>query len=182
MEEIVVYGKKGSLVALAAASLLFAVLSVYFPFSGYEPSSRDSSGSLMKLLLPGLLYVGLPLFGLLFIYACYRLLKSTPVVIVDQTGVTDNASFWSAGLIRWEEIKKIFIFNHMTKRYIGIILFDINTLLSRQSAIKRSIIKYTQKQMSAPIAIPEDALPMSADNLLAKIQKYRGQLTQDNLQ
>ena len=179
MKDIVIYSSKSYLMAMAAACLLFAGFSTYFLIYGYNISGRDALGQFLKLLTPGIFYIGAPMFGLLLIYVCYRLLKPTPSVIINREGIVDNASVFSAGMIRWEEIKSMFIYKYMGKPFLGIIPVDIETILARQSGIKRFLFRVNKGMTQAPFAIPEVGLPMSVAELLAKIQLYRESLSRD---
>ncbi len=179
MKDIVIYSSKSYLMAMAAACLLFSGFSTYVLIYGYNISGRDVIGQFIKSLTPGIFYIGAPMFGLLFIYACYRLLKPMPSVIINREGIFDNASAFSAGMIRWEEIKSMFIYKYLGKPFLGIIPVNIETILARQSIIKRFLFRMNKGMSQAPFAIPEAGLPMSVEELLAKIQLYRNSLSQD---
>jgi hypothetical protein len=164
---------------MAAGCLLFVVASLYFSIYGYNISGRDALGQFFKSITPGIFYIGAPLFSLPLIYICYRLLKPAPSVIINQEGIFDNASAFGAGMIRWEEIKSMFTYKYMGQPFIGIIPVNIETILARQSIIKRFLFRMNKGMTQAPFAIPESVLPMSVEELLTKIQSYRKSLSQD---
>lgn len=179
MKDIVIYPKKRSLIIMAAGCLLFVGASLYFIIYGYNISGRDALGQFFKAITPEIFYIGAPLFSLLLIYICYRLLKPAPSVIINEEGIFDNASVFGAGLIRWEEIESMFLYKIMDNSFLGIVPVDIETILARQSVIKRFSFKMNKGMTQAPFAIPEVVLPMSVEELLAKIQLYRSSLSQD---
>jgi hypothetical protein len=178
MNDIVIHSSKSYLMALAAACLLFVGGSVYPLIYGYEIPGEDVMGEFFRWVTPEIFYMG-TLFTLPFIYCCYRLLKPMPSVIINREGIFDNASALSAGMIRWEEIERIFIYKVMDKPFLGIVPVDIKTVLARQSSIKRLFFRMCEVVSTAPFAIPEGGLPMTAEELLAKIQLYRESLSQD---
>jgi hypothetical protein len=178
MHDIVIYGSRGYLAAMAAACLLFVGGSVYPLIYGYDVPGGDALGEFFRSVTPGIFYMG-TLFTLPFVYACYRLLKPTPSVIINREGIIDNASALGAGMIRWEEIKGVFIYQVMGKQFLGITPVDVETVLARQSGIKRFFFRLNKGVATAPFAIPEGGLPMTAEELLAKFQLYRNSLSQD---
>jgi hypothetical protein len=179
MQDIVIYSSKRYLLAVGAGSLLFVVASLYFIIYGYNISGRDSLGEFFRAITPEIFYLAAPLFSLGFIYACYRLLKPTPSVIINREGIFDNASALGAGLIRWEEIKSVFIYNLMNNKFLGIVPVNVETILARQSGVKRFFLKMGKGMSPAPFSIPQGGLPMKVEELLAKIESYRKSLSQD---
>ena len=176
MKDIVVYPNKRYLIAMAAGCLLFVGGCIYPLIYGYKISGRDALGQFFKAITPGIFYIGAPLFSLPLIYICYRLLKPSPSVIINQEGIFDNASVFGAGMIRWEEIESMFIYKIMDNSFLGIIPVNLETILARQSIIKRFLFRLNKGMSQAPFAIPAGGLPMSVEELLAKIQLYRKSL------
>jgi hypothetical protein len=163
---------------MAGLSLLMVGLSIYPLIYPFEITGQDGMGRFFKSITPGLFYISAPLFSLPLLYSCYRLLKRSPALIISQEGIFDNASIFSAGMIRWEEIKSLFIYNVMDNRLLGIIPFDVETILARQSSVKRFLLRIGNDSSAAPFAIPEDALPMSLEEFLVTIEKYRNNRSQ----
>ena len=172
MKDIVVYSHRWYLM-LAGISLLMVGLSIYPIIYPFEITGQDAAGRFLKSITPGLFYVSAPLFSLPLLYTCYRLLKRSPALIISEEGIFDDASIFSAGMIRWEEIESMFIYNVMDNRLLGIIPFDVETILARQSPVKRFLMRIGNDSSAAPFAIPEDALPMSLEQFLVKIEPYR---------
>lgn len=173
MTDIVIYPDKRYLLALAAGCLLLTGGSIYLIIYGYDVSGRDSVGQFFKAITPGIFYIGVPMFSLLLIYICYRLLHPMPSVIINQEGIFDNASLFGAGMLRWEEIENMFVYQIMDSKFLGLVPADPETVIARQPAIKRFFFKMGKGMSPAPFAIPEDGLPMPAEELLAKAQLYR---------
>jgi hypothetical protein len=168
MEDIVIYASKLKLLAMAAVCLAFEGFFVHFLLYGLSEGRAP-----FKEYIPAILYLGAPVVGLLFVYLCYRLLRPQPAVVINREGIFDNASIFSAGLIRWEKIKSVFTYQVMNHSLLGIIPVDLETIIGRQPAIKRFFFKLGGKGSPVPFAIPGGVLPMSAEELLTKIQAYK---------
>jgi len=179
MSELVIYPKTRSLLMMIGGCLLLIVACVYPLVYGFEIEGRDSLGRFFAGITPEIFYIGAPLFTLPFLYLCYRLVKPAPSIVVNEEGILDNASAFGAGLIRWEEIKSMFIYEFMGHKFLGIIPVDEQTILARQSPIKRSLFKMGSQGQPAPFAIPGTVLPMPVEELLAKIQLYQQRPTED---
>lgn len=143
---------------------------------GFNISGKDTLGQFFKLITPEIFYIGAPLFSLLLIYVCFRLLKPSPSVVINEEGMFDNASAFSAGMIRWEEIDRMFIYKIMDNPFLGIVPFNLEPILARQSAIKRFFFRMNKSTTQAPFAIPQAGLPMSVEELLEEIKLYRESL------
>jgi hypothetical protein len=179
MNDVVIYPNKRFLIAMAVGCLAMVSACILPLVYELDIGGNDALGRFFQAITPGIFYVGAPLFGLLLVYACYRLLKPAPSVIINQEGIFDNASIFGAGLIRWEEIKSMFVYAIGNNPFLGIVPVDIETVLARQSGIKRFIFRMNKGMTEAPFAIPGGGLPITADELLAKIESYRKQISPD---
>lgn len=168
MDDIVIYASKLKLLGLAAFCLVFEGFFVHFLVYGLSEGRTP-----FKAYIPAILYIGGPVMGLLFIYLCYRLPKPKPAVVINDEGIFDNASIFSAGLIRWEKITSVFTYKVMDNSLLGIVPVDLETIIARQSAIKRFFFKLGGEGSLAPFAIPGSVLPMSPEELLTKVQAYQ---------
>ncbi|HWN09983.1 MAG TPA: STM3941 family protein [Pyrinomonadaceae bacterium] len=180
MEDVVIFSSKRYLAAMAGGCLLFAVGCIYPLVYGFDISDRDALGRFFQLITPEIFYLGAPLAILGFIYSSYRLLKPTPAIIINREGIVDNASALGAGLIRWEEIQSMFIYDVMGNRLLGIIPVNLEAILARQSGLKRFFFNLGKSMQAAPFSIPEGGLPMKLEDLLARIQGYREGLSPDS--
>ena len=178
MKDIVIFPNKRYLLAMAAGCLLLIGGCLYPLIYGYNISGRDALGWFFQAITPEIFYLGAPLFSLPLIYICYRLVKPRPSVIINQEGIFDNASAFGAGMIRWEEIESMFIYKIMENPFLGIVPVNLDTILARQSGIKRFLFRMNKGMSQAPFAIPQGGLPVSVEELLAEIQSYRKSLSQ----
>ena len=173
MNDIVIFAKKTKLLGLGLVCLVFEAIFVIFFVYGF-PDDRESSGS----FVPVVLIIGALMFGAILIYVCFRLLNPAPVVIINREGIVDNASAFSAGLIHWYEIRTMFVYQVVNEPMLGIVPFDTQPIIARQSPVKRFFFKLLKAgSEGAPFSIPGTMLPMSAEELLAKILQYHEKLS-----
>jgi hypothetical protein len=171
MNELVIYPSKFKMVLLTAGALIFVCVGLAFAIW------RDEAG-LTFWEFAFMAWVVIPFFGFCFLYACYRLIVPKPALIINHRGIFDNASALSAGLVEWDEIDKVFIYEYQGQRILGIIPLDVKAFLERQPVFKRWLMKVNTRLVEAPINIPQSTLPVKVDELVLKIlevhQNYVG--------
>lgn len=164
MPAFTVYPSKGKLVLLTAGSLVFVV--------GGSFIIRDASVPLILRVVGG--YAGIVFFGMCLAYGLYRLMRPVPMLVISQQGLFENASAVGAGWLKWSEIKDVKIYRFMSQRFLGIIPVDLNAVLGRMSAWKRVLMRTNTRLVEAPFNVPEATLPLSLEDLLVRINAFRG--------
>ena len=117
-------------------------------------------------------YVGILLFGLVGFFFLSRLLSPKPAVVIDGSGLLDNASAVNAGLIPWAEIKDVRVSSFRNQRFLAIYVNDPEKYLSRANPIKRAVMRANQSMVGTAITIPLSALSVSSEELLSILGKY----------
>ena len=168
MDDIVVYPSKSKLLGIALAALIFAAAGLWTGIQGKEIG-------LSGLLIFVAAYLGVPFFLGCMVYAIYRVAVPRPSVIINAQGIYDNATLTGAGMIQWEEIAKIIHYQYMGQQFLGIIPADIQAVITRQPFLKRMVMRRSMGMVQAPFNIPQNILPMTAEELLARIRRFRGQ-------
>jgi hypothetical protein len=166
-DRIIVYPSRWKLVLLALGSLVFVFLCALIVLGWF--------GADFSLLVLVAAYVGVPFFSLCFVYWAYRLLRRKPSLVVDERGIYDNASAIGAGWLGWEEIKEMYVFEYQGQTMLGIVPEDEEAILSRQSTLKRLIMRINTGVLGVEslINIPQTALPISVEELLARAEQFR---------
>jgi hypothetical protein len=167
MSELVIYPSKFRLFLLAVISLIFIWLGVDFVMWQEAPAVFTFRWIAFISL------AGFPLFCVCFLYCCYRLIVPKPAVIVNHIGIFDNAVVFSAGLVKWDEIADVFVYNYGRRRFLGIVTLDTEAFLQRQPVFKKWLMKVGMRLGDPPILIPQSILPMKVDELMSRIQEYR---------
>ena len=96
MKEPIIIPKKGAVNLLyLAGALVFTGLCLVFSFSSfsYLPSGHQT---LMAVLKP-ILFFGIFFFGLCSYYYAKRIFQDRPLLLVDETGVTDHSTAFAVG-------------------------------------------------------------------------------------
>jgi hypothetical protein len=106
--------------------------------------------------------------------ACFvvRLLWPVPMLVIDDKGLTDNASLLGAGFMAWREIGRVEIEEVLQQEYLAIYAVDVEQVLARCNPIKRAIMRINQRMAGTPLLLPMAALAMNGDELLAAVRPH----------
>lgn len=121
MDELKIFPNKKILRLLLLGAVIFVVIGV------------------LMLLWPGLdvgaRFIGglcLAFFGACGTYLVRRLRDPSPALVIDDSGIIDNASAAGAGRVYWAEIAEARICSYRGHRFLGIYLNDPATIIKRQ--------------------------------------------------
>lgn len=107
--------------------------------------------------------------------------QQLPIVILSPDGITVRTLGTQVGLIPWEEISEIRAYN-LLYRFVGIVPRDSDGLCRRMGTIRALLLRLNSWVIPlyrlfgvfvAPINIPQEYLPITADELAARIGDYR---------
>ena len=164
--KVEIYPSRGRLVLPGFASLFFVLLGLWLGFGGEAsgiPGWRVVAGS----------YLGVPFFSACLCYAAYRLIARRPALVLCLEGIVDQGSAVSAGLVRWEEIERIFAGSIQQQSFVSIAVKSPDDFLARVGGVKAKLMRMNIGLVGAPVNIPVDALPMTVDEVLQTIQEFR---------
>jgi hypothetical protein len=159
-----VYADKVTLIFVLIACFVFVTLGILGAIFAAER---------LSLVAGIIILLAITFFGVGFVYTFRVLVSHKPLLIINSEGVFDNASAFGVGLIRWEEIAKIFPYTLMNTPYLAIVPKDLRVILSRQGPSRRLVIRINQTFFKIPIFISGILLPISISNLLLQISKYK---------
>ena len=114
-------------------------------------------------------------FGLVFLLIIMRLVKPSPALIVNYSGILDNSSALGGYFLRWEEIDSVFI-SSMTvsmsrQRFLSITVKDTDRFLSQQGTVKAKMMRANIKLVGAPVNISANMLSIRLEELLEVIKQ-----------
>ena len=116
-------------------------------------------GNLFALLI-GLIFIGV--FGWIGWLTLKRFLGMTPALIIDEHGVTDTSTFWSVGLIKWEEVKSIKTKRFFFIKVVRLNLHEPNVFIKKiASSLKRGGIRWRMLFQQTPVQIDARMLDIS---------------------
>ena len=167
MDEVVIYPSKLKMLALALGSTLFVAFGIYGVIAPTEAARKFSWIG----VIAG--YIAIPFFGLCLVYGIYRFLKPSPVIIINQAGLFDNASLIGAGFLKWSEIAEVFQYLFMNQHFLAIIPVDVREAVARLPWFKRVLIRMNKGLGVAPFNIPQQTIPIPLEELWETIEKFR---------
>ena len=163
---VVIYPSRGRLLLLMCGAFVFVLLGLWIGLN------REALNIPMwKVLVAS--YVGVPFFGACCFYAAFRLIVRRPALILNYEGIVDQGSAVSAGLVRWEEIDRIFTGIIQRQRFISIAVKSPDHFLSRVGGLKERLMRMNISLVGAPVNIPVNTLPMTDGQILQTIQDFR---------
>jgi hypothetical protein len=112
-------------------------------------------------------------FGLCGIVAIPKLFDKKSGLIFSPSGIVDNASGVSAGLIPWSEIIGADSFEMRRQKFLAIKVKNPEKYLERGKGLKRLVVKANYKMCGSPITISAIALKISFPELVALFNQYQ---------
>jgi len=122
--------------------------------------------------------------------ALFRLLFPKPIVTVDDQGIAYQPSrigpFVFDGSLAWGEIKALYI-GELTmnkrkstniSRFLCILPKDVDAFLQSYPLLSKTVLSLMLMQVNTPFALPEAMLPLSVDELLARIRTQYADIIQ----
>lgn len=170
-EQIEIPFSKQKMFLLITAGFIFSIVGIVFILKPTEFSSRLYNSTILAQIV-GL--VTILLFGTITIFMIKKSSSKEPGMIINNIGITDNASAVAAGLIYWKDIIEIKTISVTNQRFLMIITKNPQVYIDRQENIlKRKSMQMNYKFYGSPISISANALQMDFDSLYQTvIEKY----------
>ena len=155
---------KSKLVLMLLGALTFVTMGLWFVIA--PPTIKNSFwGSPAKLAIVG--YASIVFFGLCTFFFIRKLLDNKPGLIIDDTGLVDNSSGLSAGLVLWSDIEKFSVIEIHKQKLIMLQVKNPQQYIDRQTSLfKRKGMELNNKMYGTPLSITSNGLKTSFDNLL----------------
>ncbi|MUK88934.1 hypothetical protein GMD78_11065 [Ornithinibacillus sp. L9] len=163
MNELVIYPKRGRIVLLGFASLIFVVLGIIF----YAVGGMEEGTTGFWLRVIGL--ITFLIFGLCMLYYIRVFIKRKPALIISDEGITDHSSYIGAGLIKWEELSGIDFVSFGGQHYLGIYTKDPELIINRATGVKRLLNRMNKGLLDTQANIPIKILDCSLEELVEVI-------------
>jgi hypothetical protein len=155
----VIYPGRGKLLLLVLGCVAAILISGFIWTNGEETVYR----------IAGL--AGVVFCGCASIYFLLRLTRPKPSLLINESGMVDNASALSGGFVRWDEIESISISLVGRQQFLAVNLKDPQEFLSRQPSTKAALMRMNMGLAGTPICIPRSTLPMTLEELMEAIQQ-----------
>lgn len=170
-QSLVVYPRRWKLAQMALGASALVLVGLFIVF--FSEVIEVRAGIIIIIVAYVVAYIGVPFFGVGLIYLLYRLVVRKPALVVSAEGIYDNASALSAGQLRWEEIELVCPYSFGSQRMLGITLKEEQAVLARQNSLKRPLMRVNKHLAGYPINLPQNSLPMTVDELMPDINRYR---------
>jgi len=171
-DETVVELSKKKMLLLLLASCVFVALGVWL-VSLDEASLQVQSRFRNSVLVHGLGLVAVAFFGLCGGVGIKKLFSKKPGLVFNSSGIVDNSSGVSAGLIPWPEIVGVELFELQKQELLVIKVTDPRKFIDRGGLVRRALNNANYKMCGSPIVISANALRMNFAGLLALFSQYQ---------
>lgn len=157
----------GSLLGLLAILVALGIWAL--TVEGSVLAAEGRSLALVRVLGITLLLVGV----LMTAFVLPRLISPLPALVLDETGLLDNATILGSGYARWRDIREFYFGEAERQRMLFVILNQPHQHLERQPRIKR-ILGRARERRGDPsfFSIPIRHLAISESDLSDHLVRY----------
>ncbi|PQP83057.1 hypothetical protein C0Q44_17085 [Paenibacillus sp. PCH8] len=157
-EQHVEYPNRKRMAWLTAGAALFVATGFFLIIDG----SSGANGSIISEVI-GLLSI--LFFGLCFCYSLVKMIKKEPSFVINERGFVDSSSYTAGGAVAWKDVEKIFMYELMGQKMIGIKMRDEKAFLDRQNGMKRKLMTVNSNMVDATLSIAQSSLTLPLDQL-----------------
>jgi hypothetical protein len=121
-------------------------------------------------IIKGLGILSIIFFGATGIYGIRKITQRRIGLTIDETGITDNSSAVSLGLIEWQDIKAVRTAKIMSTKFLLIDTVRPKKYLVRCNEMKLKLVKANMEMYGTPISISSNTLKISFNELEKVVQ------------
>nr|WP_315475912.1 STM3941 family protein [uncultured Undibacterium sp.] len=124
------------------------------------------------ILVHGIGVISIVFFGLCGLFGVRKILDKKPGLILSSSGIVDNSSGVSAGLIPWSEILGFDIFEVQKQKTLIVKVTKPERYIEVGGSVRRMLNRMNFKLCGSPIAITSNSLQIDFDELLDICNRY----------
>ncbi len=163
MGDIVIEEVNYKAFVMVMGSLLLLIASASLAVVGIKQSKSS-------YWVPGIM-AGL-VFLILFTVSAINSMKVRKLLTITHEGIIDSSSISGIGFISFDEIKEFIIMSVYNKKAIAVIPKNVDSFLSRLSAVKRRLVRRNLNSDLPPVLIMvEAAKDMEPEDILSLLNK-----------
>lgn len=155
-DKIILYPNTFKYIGLFLICLVFSLSSILLCYLGIMDTAITDTGSRVLVIITG--GAGVLLFLPMSCYIIQRLINKKPSLIIDDTGIYDNASYTSAGFLPWSEIDSVTMWKQEYKvgsqKILGIKVKNEDQFINKFYGVKRILIRTGRY----PVNIPQNGI------------------------
>ena len=121
-------------------------------------------------IMKGLGILSIIFFGATGIYGIRKITQRKIGLTIDETGITDNSSAVSLGLIEWQDITSVRTVKVMSTNFLLIDTVRPKKYLVRCNEMKLRLVKANMEMYGTPITISSNTLKISFNELEKVVQ------------
>lgn len=122
--------------------------------------------------------VSIVFFGVILLFAFYKLFDKKPGLVIDDSGILDNSSGISAGLIEWQDITRIEVKTVISTKFLIIHVSNSEKYIKRVPAQKAWLMRRNMGLYGSPLSISSTALKYNFEDLYrivkVNLEKHNG--------
>jgi hypothetical protein len=162
---------KKKITLMFIGSFVFVALGIWFTMAP-DTFSEGPLRTPIVVMVVGI--AGIIVFGLFTFYTARKLTDNKPGVIIDDTGITDNASVVAAGHILWADIDNLSVITVQKQSFVLLHVHNPQQYIDRQKGvIKRKLMQMNFKHYGAPITLTANGLAIAFNELYQIIEERR---------
>jgi hypothetical protein len=120
----------------------------------------------------GIAIAAILFFGYTLFFSIKKLADKKPGIVIDDSGIYDNSSAVSVGLIPWTDIRQISTVTVMRQEFVIIGVSNPEHYINKQpNFLKRKGMQYNYKNYGSPIAISANGLKCNVKDLVRLLEE-----------
>lgn len=161
-----------------AKNMRLVAIAGVFVLLGYWMMQRDAVEIAAQrrfndpLLVHGIGVLSIVFFGLCGLVGVRKLFDRKPALVLTETGLHDNSSGVSAGLVPWSEIERFSLFEVSKQKLLIIHVKNMAKYVEAGGVIRRALNRMNVKLAGSPISISSSTLKIDFDELLELCTAY----------
>ncbi len=113
------------------------------------------------------------LSGAFGLFCVKKIFDKRPGLVLNSSGVVDNASAFAAGFIPWSDVTGARVHEIQRRKMLVVLLRDTRKYADRGGALRRALNRANAGMVGSPVAIPSTALEIDFEKLVALFDRYR---------
>lgn len=177
-EKVIEFSKK-KIVLLIIGACVFAILGIWLlSLDALTIQSQRRFND--PLFVHGIGLVMIVFFGIAGVFGFKKLFDKKPGLVLNSSGVIDNSSGVSAGLIPWMEILGAEIYEVHRQKFLIIKVRNPQKYIEQGGPLKQAFNQANYKMCGSPIAITSGALRVDFTELLLLFGEYKQKYANTN--
>ena len=171
VEEKVIGISKVKTLLILLGSVAFVALGIWFLTLDAEAIEAQRKFN-SQILVYGVGGVSIVFFGICGIFAVRKLFDSSPGLVLNRQGLTDNSSGISVGFVPWSEVSRIEEHQIQKQKFISIFVDNPERYVNAGNVLQRKARQANLKMCGTPISISSKALKIRYNELYSAIEGY----------